>query len=307
MARPTVPREQLERCWNACWHRARRPVEGVLISDEEARRISERVIRNVFLESDGPLDEAGFTARALEQTSEAVREQVAVKRRQARDPQIDHDPEDPRYDRNLDLDRLQKRDDERHFGDREWNSLPGLLRPLAFATLQRRGITGHDAEEVFNDSLAELVRERRESRRAPIQDPTVFEELIPLHTRIVGFRAVDWYRRRGALKNRPNAGSSFEEMTGEGEQVRQFEDDKADPDLPTFERIYRECREALDPREWELVYTLFVAQSATVQDLIADPAFCRRHGLSASGSTRRRQLNQQVTEALRKIRENLVF
>ncbi len=305
---PAVCPEQLERCWQACWTRARRPVEGVLISEEEAERIAEQAIRNVSFEFDSFDDEAAFTARALEIAGEATRELVAEKRRQDADPQLHHDPEDRRYERNLDLDRLQRHDPSQGFSDREWNHLPDLLKPLALRTLHRKGITGHDAEEVFIDSLVELARIRSSDSRAPILDPTVFEELIPLHMRIVGFRAIDWRRRRTTLKNRPNEGDSFDALTSDPERPVQFEDPSMDPDAPTFEHIYKQCRELLEADEWDLVYTLFVAQSATIQELIEERGFCRRYGLkpSASASTRRRVLNDRIQGALAKIRKSLV-
>lgn len=306
---PTVSPTQLERCWQACWTRARRPIEGVLISEDEATLIAEQSIRNVSLDFDEFPTEAEFTARALEEAARATRQLVAEKRRKIADPQLHHDPEDSRYDRNLDLDRLQRFDAQRGFQDREWNSLPGLLKPLALATLSRKGIRGHDAEEVFNDTLVELARVRSSDQKAPILDPTVFEELIPLHTRIVGFRAIDWYRRHSTLKNKPNAGESLDALHDDPNRPMQFEDHASAPDSVNFERIYHECQEALEPLEWDLVYTLFVAQSATIQDLIEESDFCARYGLkaSASTSTRRRILNERIQIALEKIRKSFVY
>lgn len=305
---PAVCPEQLERCWQACWTRARRPVEGVLISELEAEKIAEQAIRNASFEFDSLDDEVPFTARAIELAGEGTRELVAEKRRKDSDPQLHHDPEDRRYDRNLDLDRLQRHDDDRGFGDREWNRLPDLLKPLALRTLQRKGISGPDAEEVFMDALVELAKARSSDKRAPILDPTVFEELIPLHLRIVGFRAIDWQRRRTTLKNRPNEGESFDALADDPDRPIQFEDASVDPDAPTFEHIYKECREVLDSDEWDLLYTLFVAQAATIQDLIEKRDFCDRYGLrrSSSASTRRRVLNERIQVALGKIRKALV-
>lgn len=305
---PTFNEQHLQKCWNACWHRARRPVEGVLVSEDEATKIAEQVIRNLAIDClDGPESEADFTAKVLEEASSATRSAVANLRRSNSDPQVHHDPEDRRYAQNLDLDRLKKQDPEKGFQDREWNRLPDLLRPLAFATLSRKGIKGHDAEDVFIDTLAELVREREDGRGAPIMDPTVFEELIPLHARIVSFRAVDWYRRRGTLKNQPNNGDSLDALTDSSEAPIQFEDPSADPERTTFENIYSECQHALSSAEWDLIFRLYVAQSHTIQDLIKDNEFCVRAGIkaSASGSTRRRMLASQVEAALEKIREHL--
>jgi hypothetical protein len=231
-----------------------------------------------------------------------------LQRRERSDHQLHHDPADRRYEQNLNLDRLQRRDPDKGFCDSEWNHLPAILRPLALATLTRKGIKGSDADDVFSDTLVELVREREGSGRSPILDPTVFEELIPLHARIVGFRSIDWYRRRGALKNQPNTGESLNALTDSPEHAMQFEDPSADPRSNTFERIYKECREALTAAEWELVFILFVTQSATIQDLIGDDAFCAKFGIKAgvSGSTRRRVLSELVEAALEKLRKNLI-
>ena len=303
-----MQQEQLQRCWTACWHRARRPVEGILVSEDQAASIADRAIRNVSLDYDAFPNEAEFTARALEETAETTRQLVAKERRERSDPQLHHDPDDRRYDQNLNLDRLQRRDPEKGFHDSEWNRLPAILRPLALATLTRKGIKGPDADDVFSDTLVELVRERESNGRSPILDPTVFEEIIPLHARIVGFRSIDWYRRRGALKNLPNTGDSLNALTDNPDHAMQFEDRSADPQSNTFERIYKECQEALTAAEWELVFILFVTQSATLQDLIGDDAFCAKFGIKAgvSGSTRRRVLSELLETALEKLRENLI-
>lgn len=304
---PDNPQKHLEKCWEACWHRARRPVEGVLIPEERAVEIAERVMRNIALDFEELPPEAEFTARVIQETSETTRDLVAGERRKRADPQLHHDPEDRRYSQNLDLDRLQRSDPDRGFQDPEWNRLPEVLRPLALATLSRKGIKGADAEDVFSDTLVELVRERENSKSAPILDPRVFEELIPLHARILQFRAIDWFRRRSALKNQPNAGESFDALTGDPDRPLQFEDGASD--TISFEKIYNECREALSTVEWQLVYTLYVAQTATVQDLIQNDRLCTKLGIKpgASASTRRRVIAEMVEEALEKIRENLVF
>lgn len=303
-----MQQEQLQRCWKACWHRARRPVEGVLVSEEQAKLIAEQAIRNVSLDYDEFPTEVEFTARALEETASATRSLVAQERRENSDHQLHHDPEDRRYDKNLNLDRLQRRHPDKGFYDSEWNHLPPLLRPLALATLSRKGIKGADAEDVFSDTLVELVREREGSGKSPILDPTIFEELIPLHARIVGFRSIDWYRRRGAQKNQPNTGDSLNALTDNPDHGMQFEDRSADPQNDTFERIYKECQEALTASEWELVFIIYVNQSATIQDLIGNDDFCAKYGIKAgvSGSTRRRVLSELLEAALEKLRKNLI-
>lgn len=300
-------KDQLERCWNSCWQRARRPVEGVILPEEQASDLAEQSIRNLSIDYTAFPGEAEFTAKALLETVSATLQSVATQRRLSSDHQLHHDPEDKRYEGNLNLDRLQRHDPERGFHDKEWNKLPPVLKPLALATLNRKGIKGSDAEDVFAETLAELVREREGSGRSPILDPTVFEEVIPLHIRIVGFRAIDWFRRRGSLKNQPNSGSSYEELTDNPDRAVQFEDHSADPNAPTFANIYKQCEEALSRDEWELIFILYVNQTATIQDLIADDGFCAKMGMKPgiSGSTRRRILADFVEQALEKIRENM--
>ena len=110
---PVSPQRHLQKCWEACWHRARRPVEGVLLSEERAAEIAEQVMRNVALDLEKLPGEAEFTARVIEETTEATRDLVAGERRKIADPQLHHDPSDRRYPQNLDLDRLQRMHPER--------------------------------------------------------------------------------------------------------------------------------------------------------------------------------------------------
>lgn len=303
-----IPQKHFEKCWEACWHRARRPVEGVLVPEDQATEVAERVMRNLALDFDEMPPEAEFAARVMKETAVVTRQLVAERRRRESDPQLHHDPDDHRYQQNLDLDRLQRKHPDRGFQDSEWNRLPQILRPLALSTLNRKGIKGADAEDVFSDTLVELIREREKSGTSPILDPKVFEELIPLHSKIVQYRAIDWYRRRGALKNQPNSGESLDALTDNPDCPVQFEDSSNSGGI-NFEEIYEECRDALSATEWQLIYTLYVAQTATVQDLVKNDRFCNKLGIKpgASASTRRRAIAEIVEEALEKIRENLVF
>lgn len=272
--------------------------------EETASRIAERVLRN--LAQDDPPPRSRFLAEALEECARASLATVARERRDATDPQRHRDPEDQRYPANLDLDRLQAHDAERGFHDREWNQLPAVLKPLAFAQLGRKGITASDAEDVFHETLAEFARERARDGKAPITDISVFEEIVPLQSRMLQFRAIDWIRRRSTLKNQPNTGESFDAMVDDPDRPVQFADPRSDGP-PSFEEIYRHCHEALKPAEWDLLVQLYIARSATIQDLIHDPEFCATLDLKpgASASTRRRAVNARLETALSKLRKCL--
>ncbi|MGB1130220.1 MAG: hypothetical protein ACPG4K_09220 [Haloferula sp.] len=299
----------LESCWRSCWHRARRPVEGVLVDRELASQLAERAMRNVAVGTAGPPESSKFLAAALEETRSHSRQTIASERTRDKDPQRHHDPADTRYPANLDLDELQKQHPSRGFDRPEWNQLPDLLRPLAFAQLGKKDIGGPDAEDLFLEVLSELARERGSDGKAPITDLTLFEEIVPMQTRMLQFRSIDWHRRRSTQKNQTNTGPSFDALSDDPDRPMQFADPSTGSGAPLkFEQIYAHCKEALEPEEWELVITLYVAQTATVQDLVQDDDFCQALELKpgASDSTRRRAINTRLESALEKLRECLM-
>lgn len=299
----------LESCWSSCWHRARRPVEGVLVDRALASQLAERALRNIALETAGPPESSKFLAAALKETVIHSCGMVASERTHMDDPQRHHDPSDTRYPANLNLDELQQQHPSRGFDRPEWNQLPDLLRPLAFAQLGKKDISGPDAEDLFLEVLSELARERRSDGKAPITDLTVFEEIVPMQTRMLQFRSIDWHRRRSTQKNQTNTGPSYDALSDDPDRPMQFADPTSSAGAsPKFEQIYAHCKEALDPEEWQLVIALYVAQTATVQDLVQDDDFCQTLDLKpdASASTRRRAINARLEAALEKLRECLM-
>jgi DNA-directed RNA polymerase specialized sigma24 family protein len=251
--------------------------------------------------------EAEFTSEAIETSIDAARHHVSSGRTKAGNPQLYHNTDDRRYDANLDLDALQKRSAEDAFTSREWNGLDPLLRPLTFHLLQRKGITGADAEDVYNETFAELARLRASDQRAPIESIQLFEEIVPLFSKMIQFRAIDWMRRRGANKNQPNTQSSIEELTEREDHAMQFEEEGSSPysmaDELSFDEIYRQCEEALTTFEWELVFSIHVAQSDTMGEILEKPHILNELGLKPRDSTskKRRILNEQLEAALKKL------
>ncbi|NNC90803.1 MAG: hypothetical protein HKN82_20295 [Akkermansiaceae bacterium] len=301
------PMEFFEKVWRASFLRARRPVEGVLLDESAARDITEDVFDRLLSRFPRKPPESEFTSEALELAADEARARVAAARRDAKDPQRHHDPSDRRYDRNLDLDLLQDHDGKHGFREPEWTKLDPLLRPFGFQVLARKGIKSHNAEDVFVDTFAELARPKSSGKQAPIETIRVFEEIIPLFTRMLQFRAIDWRRRQSTLKNQPNVQHSYEELTEAEDHAMQFEDPGAGPaatvgDL-TFDEIYKQCEECLDEFEWELVFTIYVAQTATMGEIIDDPAVLPKLGLTPKDSTskRRRVLNDHLEPALQKL------
>ena len=303
--------EFFEKLWRATYRRAQRPVEGVLLAKTEARSLAHDIFENLLERYRQRPPDAEFSAEALEGAHDHARHNVAGERTSKADPQICHDPADERYEQNLDLDRLKKKDDG-GFSDRTWSGLDPILRPFGFHLLLRKGLGNHDAEDVYLETFAELARERAKDGKAPIESIVVFEEVIPLFSKMVQFRAIDWRRKQRALKNQPNTQSSFEDLTEREDGAMQFEDQGADPDRGlgdlSFDEIYRQCGESMSEFEWELVFTVYVSQSATMGELCEEPKILEKLGLETrhSMSKKRRILNEALEGALGKLQKCLI-
>ncbi|MDG2488998.1 MAG: hypothetical protein P8M65_14910 [Roseibacillus sp.] len=300
-----------EKLWRATYRRARRPVEGVLVAEEAAASLTTEIFENLLDRYKSCPPDAEFSAEAMEGAYDHSRHNVSSDRTTQENPQLWHDPEDTRYERNLDLQRLRKKNDG-GFSDREWSDLDPVLRPFGFHLLLRKGLGNQDAEDVYLETFAELARERVKDGKAPIESIVVFEEVIPLFSKMVQFRAIDWRRRQSALKNQPNTQSSFEDLTEREDGAMQFEDESADPGRAlgalSFEEIYRQCGEILTECQWHLVFTVYVSQSATMGELCEDPEVLGKLGLelSHSISKKRRILNEALEEALAKLQKCLL-
>lgn len=297
-----------ERLWAACYARFRRPVEGVLLPDEVCQEMVMDIWDRLLQRYPEMPGKPSFSAALLEEAHDSSRHQVRGDRTVKEDVQLHHDPADERYAANLNLDRLQKRDaDGKSFGEREWDGLAPFLRPFGFAALGRKGLRDQDAEDVFIETFAELPRLKGSDQRAPIETIQVFEEVIPLFTKMLQFRAIDWRRKQSALKNQPNTQHSYENLTEEQENRRQFEDKSArafgNPADLTFDRIFELCEEELSPLEWELVFAIHVGQTHTMGELVEEEKVLRKLDLKPSDSVskKRRILNDHLHGALHKL------
>jgi hypothetical protein len=310
MAEPVHNEVFWEDLWNAMLERLQRPVAGVLLDRDSARRIGEPLLLRLVRGHDGA-HAAATGAEALEEATEASKCHVADERRASDDQDRHRDPADTRYERNLNLPALQERKSDGRFGHPEWSLLDCFLRPFGFQILKRKGLTDEDGEEVFNDTFASLALAAAEKKQAPIEELIVFEEIIPNFCRRIGFRAIDAVRKRSTLKARPDHLDSLEAMeTEEGTPVAIADptaSDRERPDTWRFEEIYAQCKEELTAIEWGLVYDLYVAQHYTVKDLIADPAKLRFLGIDPkqSPATLRRRVEDIVNPALQRLADAL--
>ena len=204
-----------EDLWNAMLERLERPVTGVLLNREAARRLGEPLLLQRVRQHEDGATPAETSARVLGDAAEASKSYVAEERNLSRDPQRHRDPEDARYDHNLNLPALQERKPDGRFAHPEWSLLDRFLRPFGFQILKRKGLADEDGEEVFNDTFASLALAKSDRERAPIEDLVVFEEIIPNFCRRIGFRAIDSLRKRSSLKARPEHLQSLEAMETE--------------------------------------------------------------------------------------------
>lgn len=311
MAAPVENEAFWEDLWNAILNRLQRPVTGVLVNRETARRLGEPLLLQHLRFRDEEASEADTSATLLGAAAVNSKEYVAEERKLSRDQERHRDPEDRRYERNLDLPALQEKQSDGRFANSEWERLDRLLRPFGFQVLHRKGLRDEDGEEVFNDTIAALATSS--SGPAPIEELIVFEEIIPNFCRRIGFRAIDSIRRRTTQKARPEHLHSLEGMESEEGTAVQLADpsegDRDRPDTWRFEEIYRECREELTAIEWGLIFDLYVAQNYTVKDLIADRAKLEFLGIDPeqSASTRRRRVEDIVNPALERLADALAL
>lgn len=307
-----LSRKELERAWQACLAKALRPIEGVLLNRTQASALAEKLLDKELGNASSIEGEASLTAHLIKTVTQSSKDTVAEDRLNTSNDDEHHDPNDKRYDNNLHLPGLKKQDHKGLFSDSEWNRLLDFLKPFGLNELKKKGILNQDAEDVYAETFAELVREKAE-KQAPITRLTVFEEIIPLFVRMIQFRGLDWIRSRHAKKNQPNTQDSLEDLSSSERGGQQFEDQRtpsvASEKPLTFDAIYYQCQELLTPFEWKLVFSLYVAESVNMGEMIEDESVLQKLGLtkSDSSSTRRRRLNEQLDTTLTKLRENLQF
>lgn len=299
--------------WNAMLARLQRPVEGVLLPVQKAQKIGEPLFHRILDLSGPDPDDAAFSAEALRAAAVESKETVAEERKLRKDQECFRDPEDDRYERNLNLPDLQAGVSGGSLRHAEWAELDQFLRPFAAPQFRKKNISVDDADEIYNSTLAYLAHQGGKLGKAPIEKIKVFEELIPNFCRLISLRSIDWLRRRFAKKAAPESLTSIEALVTEtGSQVELRDHTASDPDEPMtwrFEEIYAQCREVLTPVEWSLIFKIYIAQTHSVKDLVQDEREVTALGLEASqsASTLRRRVDDILKPALAKLADALAI
>ena len=284
----------------------RRPLSGILLPDDlvvsGARAVFEEFLQTY--ETLPPRAEVSsfLTGRARQRALDLI----AAARAESGDADLYRDPDAPQfYERNLDLGSLQKRSPDGRYESPEWGGLPDVLKGRALAVLRRCGVAEDACEDVFVDCLAVLATVREKDGAAPIEQLTIFEEVVPLFTTMVHNRGVSWLRKQSAQKNRPNNPAYGESLDDPDKFITPASD--AAPDEPfaglTFDRMHASCSDCLSKLEWHILTALFVEANITRGELSDDPEVMQMMGVKASSSlgNRRRHLNKHLESALDKL------
>ncbi|MFT4548431.1 MAG: hypothetical protein ACI8XO_000868 [Verrucomicrobiales bacterium] len=292
--------------WRVVCAKVRRPLSGVLLPDDVVVDEATLVFEEFLAEFDS-LPSSGeigtfLTGRALRRGLEAT----ACARAREDDPQRFYNPEEQFYDRNLDLVSLQQRSGDGRFESTEWGGLPSVLKGRAVAVLRRCGVPDGAIDDVFVDCLAALAIVREKDGIAPIEQLTIFEEVVPLFTTMVHNRGVSWLRKQSAQKNRPN-NPAYGESLDDPDKFITPASDQAGGGGPfdglTFDAMYESCCDCLSELEWHILTALFVEANVTRGDLANDSVVMKMMQVKASSSlgNRRRHLNKHLESALEKL------
>lgn len=318
MASPEVisPARWLEALWPVLCARVRRPVGGVRLPDERVAALAGGLIEEFLAAHPEPpagLEQAQqwFAVRAAPRALAWLAEE----RKRSGDWQAGRDPEALAWEKNPDFDELRRRTGEGALVSRAWGGVGEVLRWRGLPVLQRLGISGEDAEDVFMETLAELTQARADGG-SPLDKMAVFEELPRFFATMIERRGISWLRKISARKRQATNPAYAEPLDAPESALRRT---LADPRAgaaaaasepwasATFDRLYAACRTALNELEWHLVIVLFVEATHTRLDLASDPWVLEQLGLTAgdSESKRRRRLNLFIEEALAKLGRRL--
>ncbi len=304
--------ERFRELWRVSYRCAIGPVVGVSLGENEASAVAENAVTALMARHPEKLPEqAAASSEILKDSRVRALTKVAEVRSAMGDDEQFRTPGHRPYEKNPNLCRVRKRDKDGAFTDAEWGKLPPIFEPLGFAALHRKGVQGEDAKDLFSEAFAGLAKGRKRDGVAPVEQVTVFEELVPVFSTMLSNRVIDWARKMRSLKNQPNIGTSMEEMEERAGTAGQVADpasmgSMAETEM-SFEDIFEECRDLLTELEWRVVYEIYVSREFTRGQLIEQDEITESMGLppGTSEAKRRRHLNSHLESALAKLQRAL--
>lgn len=281
--------------FGACW--AGRPVMGLILPGSERMKVMLRVMED-FMEAHPALPGEVQTyvfiqSHAVQHALNATR----AARLASGQPDLWHDPQHRGTTPVIDLAELQQRENSSR-----WNDVLTQMRPRALGLLKGQGVDEHDAEDLFAEAIAGMVKPRQNGTAA-VHDLIVYEQLPPLFLSIVRRRLVNHIRHRHADKREVGATTSLDdEISGlDDHTFSTWAANAADPMHGlTLARLAQECAHKLTALQQRILSTLYVEESATYMEVANAPWFAQAMNLKSgvSDATRRRALDAQHDGAL---------
>lgn len=293
----------LEMVWPQVWRKSHRPVPGVVLPNDDTTRLAAITLQGQFdyLSECTKLDEA--MPRLQQTAAKEAAVWLSKHRDQSRDQDFARDRECCRWPKNPWFTQLRQRTSDGSFSSKEWDTAEPILWQRSVMVWKKLKISDDDARDVYMETLADFLKPRVD--HCPMATMDLFEELPRLFSTVAERRGISWIRKQTALKNRPNhrsnAVSLDDEDTG---MARTLAVEKSsDWSLWNFDEIRQACGDVLSDAEWFLLDAIYVKQSHTRNQIVDDADFQEWLAIDAGASlsTRQRQLNALLAEALARL------
>ena len=294
--------------WPALWEFgarcAARPAAGVILPGPERLKVMRGVMK-VFMDAH-PVLPGEIQGHAFVKSHAMQQALIATRNARLATCKADlwHDPEHRSTTPVIDLAELQQ-----NANSVRWGELLTLLRPRALGLLNSQGVDENDAEDLFAEAIAGMLKPRQNGT-AVVRDLFVYEQLPPLFFSIVRRCVVDHIRHRHAdrraVRNTVALGNEIAQL-----DERTFSDWAADVADPlhglTFTRLAEECEHTLTALQQRILTALYIEESATYMEVAHSAWFALAMNLkpNASDATRRRALDAQHDSAFDQLAEAL--
>lgn len=163
-----------------------------------------------------------------------------------------HDPQHRGTTPVIDLAELQQQ-----ASSPRWNDVLTQMRPRALGLLTGQGVDEHEAEDLFAEAIAGMVKPRQNGTSA-VHDLIVYEQMPPLFLSIVRRRLVNHIRHRHADKREVGVTASLdEEISGLKDRTYStWAANAADPMHGlTLARLAEECAHKLTALQQRILAT----------------------------------------------------
>jgi DNA-directed RNA polymerase specialized sigma24 family protein len=211
-----------------------------------------------------------------------------------------HDPGHRGTTPVIDLPELQQ-----HPDSRLWQELMIQMKPRALGLLRTQGVEGADAEDMFAEAMAGMVKPRKDGT-AVIQDLLVYEQVPALFLSILRRRTINHIRDGNAERRAAHstvsmyAGESSVDVTAQT-AVAGWEAEASDPLRGmTLARLAEECAAGLSSLQQRILSVLYIEETADYMEVASSTWFMQAVGLKANASdaTCRRALDREHDSAL---------